>query len=388
MTEQPSRTVLRRFYGRMFGRKVPDEELFDDVPFEVYYQLRRILYPRVTKKTAARNSPLAKYNELADSLPDEAPSEKSGRRLRWITVRGKTIDLRSEEIAADVESLDVHRVKEVRGWPTLVRLSELKELSATSCKTPSEEGFESPILLERLEVDECDTTTLSTLLTGTRCKSVRLIHMTDPILDLRPLAEHDALIEVRVGAPLIRNVDALCGRALERLSLGDVAVDDALRRCLASAAPSLEFLQLRTSTDFTPDQMPTKLPRLERCRMTVHVAQEDAWLDYAADHPHIAFQFTRDAKVDRGKLTTEIEDYHREIEILKITKGKKVHYEVSGDLATTFGFDDNAELEDAARPLVKAAKRRIKWSSEHDTFVATAKKPDDLRWLIDALLDD
>jgi hypothetical protein len=101
-------------------------------------------------------------------------------------------------------------------------------------------------------------------------------------------------------------------------------------------------------------------------------------------HPALDFVFTRlvpPAKAPRVSLA----EIHRGVDILRVELGKKVSFEIASDLAPDFDAEDNEALEARARALAKAAKKKLSWSSEADTFVASAPDAATLRWLIDAL---
>lgn len=72
-------------------------------------------------------------------------------------------------------------------------------------------------------------------------------------------------------------------------------------------------------------------------------------------------------------------------------KKKKARYEISGDLtearrlASKTWRGDNGDLEDELRAKAKAARRKIEWSSEADTFVAFVADLPTARWIVDAV---
>ena len=88
---KPDKQLLRRFYSRCFGHRIPAEDLYDGVPFETYFQLMRTKHPEISRRTAAQNSRLEKYRSLAEGFLDEpSPAPMSARCER---IRNKSVDL-------------------------------------------------------------------------------------------------------------------------------------------------------------------------------------------------------------------------------------------------------------------------------------------------------
>lgn len=79
------------------------------------------------------------------------------------------------------------------------------------------------------------------------------------------------------------------------------------------------------------------------------------------------------------------------VEIVRVKKGKKTVFEVSGDFAGELHrqrrFDgNNGDLEDELSAEAKRAKKRIQWSSEADTLVAQAADLATARWIVEQLV--
>jgi hypothetical protein len=53
-----------------------DETVYAGASFEEYYALERLEYPLMTKRTAAHNSKVARFRELAPTLPDVLSKEE------------------------------------------------------------------------------------------------------------------------------------------------------------------------------------------------------------------------------------------------------------------------------------------------------------------------
>ena len=211
-------------------------------------------------------------------------------------------------------------------------------------------------------------------------------HNADAVLDISSLAAHGKLADLSAGAPFLRGVDALAKLPITQLGLGGAPVDDALHTGLLGISKTLRSLRLATLGPVEPAALPelADLPKLERFQLTLFPGQSEAWLEFAVAHPQIGFRFGK-VKPDPKREQVSVEDLHGGVAILRIAKGKKTSFEVSGDLAVDFGCDDNDELETTARKLARKAKKKIQWSSEADTFVARCKTADDCRWLIDAM---
>ena len=379
------RDVLRRFYANKMGSKLSPEEVVDGATFDEYYELQRIDYPDISRKTAAANAPLERFRTLAEKLEDEPPRKRVHLENRELS-RLPEVDLASARIDPKAESLVISKVKRVTGWSTLRRLDKLRELWVLYCSGPAEPATSERVQLSSLRVEDCDTPCLSAVLGATSAQAIRLVHRALPSLDLRRMDLPKGLVELSVGGAIALGVSRLAGMPLEELGFGNVVLDEEFRRLLTSLARTLRVLRLASDTPFSPDAMPDLdgFQKLERAGITVHEQYKEAWIDFAMNHPKIAFDLRRHQPSEEDATLVEI---YKGIDVLRVRRKKRIFFEISGDFAEEFGATDNEEFEDRMKPLAKAAKRKVTWSSELDTFVAQAPDIESCRWLIDALHD-
>lgn len=377
--------LLRRFYEAAWDGGVSPEDLYRDATFDEYHALQRVLFPLVTRRTAAEGAPIERFRALAAEIPPDPPppAPPPPPKLAVLT-RSPSVDLTGVE--ADVEGLILDRVKAISGWAALPRFSRLRLLDVLLSGTDDPEGPPAPVAIDKVEVRECSAACLRIALRSTAARTLSFSTQELPVVDLGALAHHTALRDLSAGAPLVRGLEHLGRWPLTRLSLALVHVDDALRAGLGALSGSLEELSLSTLDPLDPSALPDlgAFPHLRRVKITIQAASREAWIDYAVAHPAIDFVFTRLAPPAKAPRVS-LEEIYRGVDILRVEQGKKVTFEIAGDLAPDLGAENNEALEERARALAKAAKKKLSWSSEADTFVAQAADAATLRWLLDAL---
>jgi hypothetical protein len=378
--------LLRRFYEARWDGGVSPETLYRDATFDEYFALWRLQFPLATRRSAAEGSPLERFRALADAMPpDPEPSDPPGPKLAQFDRRA-SLDLAAEAFEAGVEGLVFDRIKAIAGWASLARFPHLRLFDVLLSGTADREGPPAPVPVDTVEVRECSAACLQLALRATRARSLAFSTQEPPVVDLGALAHHTELRELAAGAPLVRGLAHLGRWPLTSLTIGLVHVDEALREGLGALSGSLEQLTLSTADALPPDALPELggFARLRRVQLSIQASPREAWIDYAVAHPALDFVFTRlvpPAKAPRVSLA----EIHRGVDILRVELGKKVSFEIASDLAPDFDAEDNEALEARARALAKAAKKKLSWSSEADTFVASAPDAATLRWLIDAL---
>ncbi|MCX5744879.1 MAG: hypothetical protein NT062_20515 [Proteobacteria bacterium] len=377
--------MLKSFYAMILDGKV-DPAIYADATFDEYYALQRVFYPGVTRQTAAKNAHFDHHR--AGAAPPVAPEPTPpARQIKAIYLaRRPMLDLGDAAVPEDVQSLVLDRIQDLQGFRFLPRLKVLEILTVALCKSEDRVPASPPVALDRVEVRECSPVCVETVLRSTAARVVSF-NSAAPV-SLALLDGHPSLRELTAGAPLLRGIERLSGRPLESLTLASVDVNAQLRAVLATLAPTLRVLSLTATRPFGPEMLPdlAAFPELRRVAIfsTDFAEYREAWLSYAVAHPQIDFVFGR--IVPSGEQI-EVVEIHRGVDVLRIEKGKKVVFEVSGDLASEGGADDNGDLEDRLREPAKAAKKKVKWSSEADTFVAQTPDLETARWIIDQILD-
>jgi hypothetical protein len=111
------------------------------------------------------------------------------------------------------------------------------------------------------------------------------------------------------------------------------------------------------------------------------------WIDWAVAHPQVACEFISVPEPSKRPVV-QLAELYREVDILRVTKGKQVVFEIAANLVEDVLDSeelDNGELEDKVKALAKKAGKKAQWSSESDTFVVQAKDLDTCRWVIDSV---
>jgi hypothetical protein len=383
--------ILRLVYERAWGADVPRHLIDDVVTFDEYHALERIQYPGITRHTAARNSNIERFHKLADEIEQE--SRPPVRHPPSIELSRKPVlDLAKADVPEGTGKLILSRIKSLKGFAGLKRFADLESLVLVLCASDAVERAPAATELAALKLNECNGACLRSALSTTSAVSIDIFHPGEPTIDLRLLANSSKLTELRAGGALLRGIEHLRDKPLVELHLGGVTADGALQRTLAELAPRLTTLSLSSDTAFAPSALPdlARFASLRRFEVSMtgreHAA---AWVDAAVAHPRIDFRFmVRDNK-PAEPARAQVQEIYRGVDILLIQepKRKPVH-EVSGDLAAMVDGDgNNNDLEDALMAAASVAKKKVKFSSEADTFVAQAADVETLRWVIDTALD-
>lgn len=379
--------LLKRFYAMILDGAF-DPAIYADTTFDEYHALRRVFFPGVTRQTAAANAPFEHLR--AGAPPDEVKPEPAppARGIKPFNLnRLPRVHLGEAAIPEDVQSLVLDRIKALEGFRFLPRFKVLEVLTVALCEAADRAPASPPVALDRVEIRGCSPACAETLLRSTSARAVSF-NFPAPV-SLALLDGHPILRELSAGAPLVRGLERLSGRPLESLSLGSVTVNEQLRAVLATLARTLRALSLTATHPFGPEMLPDLSSFPELRRLTISAAdfadRREAWLSYAVAHPRIDFVFGR--VVPSSGAQMKVAEIHRGVDVLRTEKGAKVVFEVSGDLASEGGADDNGALEDRLREAAKAAKKKVKWSSEADTFVAQTADLNTARWIVDQIID-
>jgi len=387
-------SVLRAFYAAAFDGQPESPIAFRDASFDEYYELLRIRFPNITRETAARESMRhgKDFSAMvaaggAGSVPTQA--ERVSRGI----ARQAEVDLAA---VADprVEKLIVDRNKLVRGWEALGRLASLDDLSVLLCKTnDAASSSKSRRPLRRLYVYECDRRCLRAVLAATTSEEIDVVSLSAP-LDLGLLADQSLLARLYISAPLVTGLGRLGEPPLRILALGEVAIGPALDGLLARVSHTLEELRLRSTAPFSPSQLPTlpDLKHLARLRVPVFPEYRREWIDFAIGRLDLRCDFV--ASTPLAGAAVDVAEIHRGVDILRVrAKGKtRPTFEIAADLASARHAQDaswrgdNGDLQEAVEAAARKAKRKVIWSSEADTFVATAPDVETCRWIIDRAL--
>ena len=387
MSQIPS-NILEHFYRQTHGLiglyPIPAEAFATD-DFETYCALRSILYPDAWPVDHARSD--MRFKALAADLP-ESPEEPEP--LLWHDVsRKKECDLSKADIPDGVTSLLIDACKDVHGWGVLQQFQQLEELTVNLCKGIEEGDLPNPIRIKKLVLDECDGIVTDWLLRNVVAEKLELTYYATPTFDCKRIAHSASLKELRLTAPLIRGLEHLASSELSELMLHHVAANEALIKCLESLK-SLSSLDLATTEALAPKLLGGIAANLKLLTLPAWPEKKEAWIQWAAGHPEVGcrFQNLEVTELPTKVPKVEVSQIHRDYSILKLTKGKTIKFELAEDFSDLYEEAlSNGDIEERLEPLAKAAKKKITWSSEADTLVATSKKEEDLIWLIDTLLD-
>jgi len=381
--------VLRAYYDVTYGRGAfaadSNALAFRDATFDEYYALARLKYPDITPRHAATLAHTRPdLQKLAPKLPgDESrpPRDPEPWNGIFIVSRARADLRKAGTLPKGSHALTVNRVKSVVGWEGLRSIRSLRRLSVSWCGVTK--VTRSPrAALDEVVVHDVAESVVETVLWSTSAKKL-VLHACGTI-DLTPLAGHTKLQHLSAGT--CRNVAVLAKLPLEHLTL-HAELDDDLHAALTARTKTLRSFGLSGSRAVGPDDLPD-LSKLDTLRISGHPEHRDAWIEWAVAHPLVRCDFTSPPVRGPREPSISVAAVHRGVDILAIAKGKKIEYEVSGDLADEFGYpDSNGDLEDDIAPLARAAKKKITWSSEAGTFVARAKDLETCRWLIDRVAE-
>lgn len=63
--------VLRRYHEAAYGHEVADDDAFKEASVDEYVLLKRIQFPKISRRQAAKTSPRRAVRKLAEGLPAE-----------------------------------------------------------------------------------------------------------------------------------------------------------------------------------------------------------------------------------------------------------------------------------------------------------------------------
>ncbi|HYO71061.1 MAG TPA: hypothetical protein VEU33_33775 [Archangium sp.] len=379
-------TVLRQYYEASYGQQVADDEAFKGATFDEYYQLKRIQFPAISRRRAAEKSSRREFRKLADGMPPDPPSESGVLPHFCMIERKPELDLASAQIGEDVQNLVLDRIKLITGWKGLRRLARLELLGLTMCGSVPEEPLVPPVQMGRVELGSCEPDCVDTVLRSTSARKIQLLHEKPSSLSLGLLRGHIELEELWIDATLLHGIGILKLFPLKHLYLSGVAPGQELRGVLEARAESLVEFGLVCDEPFGPALLP-ELPVLQRLRVPGYEQFRPEWIDWAVAHPQVACDFIS-VPAPSKRPVVQLAELYREVDILRVTKGKQVVFEIAANLVEdVLDTDelDNGELEDKVKALAKKAGKKAQWSSESDTFVVQAKDLDTCRWVIDSV---
>jgi hypothetical protein len=390
MLERVRRKVLRRYYETMYGRGCSpgvEDAAYPDATWEEIFAIAHIGGPDVTPRRAAEMAwSRPDIRKLAPTLPDppSPPEPDAPWAGTWIEKRSRA-DLRKAKSPAGSKALVLDRIAAVSGWSGLRGLGAAKVMGCL-CDSPAAEKARPRARLDIVDLNECKSRFVQSLLASADMTELTIYAWGKESLDLSPLAGAKRPRRIWAHAKTVTGLGALAGLPLRALDVGRVEVDAELHAVLVGAGKTLTKLALQTNRPLAPDALPLdRLRALEQLEVIGHASQRAAWIKWAVAHPRIGCTFEPPPE-DSQEPEVEVAEIYRDVPIHSLAQGKKRSYEVSGDLAEQIGYrESNGDLEDALRPTARAARKKISWSSESDTFVAQARDVATCRWLIDQI---
>ncbi|ATB37720.1 hypothetical protein CYFUS_003145 [Cystobacter fuscus] len=389
MTGKDIRTkVLRQYYEASYGVQVSDEEAFKGATFDEYYQLKRIQFPAITRRRAAEKSERPEFQKLAAEMPPDPPDKNPVLPHFCMIERKPELDLASAKIGEDVQNLTLSRIKSITAWKGLRRLERLERFSLSLCGSASEAPLVPPVLAVLVNLGSCAPECVEMVLRSTDAQKIRILHEEPSALSLSLLRGHARLEELVIDASLLHGLGVLKSLPLKRLYLSGVAPGQEVRGILEERSKLLAELGLVCDEPFGPSVLPD-LPSLERLKVPGYEQFRSEWIDWAVANPKVACEFIPVPEQSK-RPTVQLAEVYRDVDILRVAKGKQQLFEVAANLVEDI-LDtddiDNGELEDRVKALAKKAGKKAQWSSESDTFVMQAKDLDTCRWLIDSVYE-
>lgn len=387
MTDKAIRPkVLRQYHETSYAEQDADEAAFKGATFDEYYQLKRIRFSTISRRKAAEQSERPEFQKLAEGMPPDPPRERTVLPHFCMIERKPELELTSAKIGADVQNLTLSRIKSLTGWKGLRRLARLDRLNLTLCGSATEEPLVPPVPVGRLELASCGPDCVEMALRSTAAREMQILHEEPSPLPLSLLRGHTGLEGLWIDATLLHGLGVLKQLPVKRLSLSGIAPGQELKGALEARSESLVQLGLVCDEPFGPALLP-ELPALQRLRVPGYEQFRSEWIDWAVAHPQVACEFVP-VPTPSKRPVVQLAELYREVDILRVTKGKQVVFEIAADLVEdVLDTDelDNGELEDKVKALAKKAGKKAQWSSESDTFVVQAKDLDTCRWVIDSV---
>ncbi|MBU0610429.1 MAG: hypothetical protein KKI08_21280 [Armatimonadetes bacterium] len=278
----------------------------------------------------------------------------------------------------------LERIKDVRGWSFLAQLGRLEQLHVAVCGTSDLQCASPSLDVGDLRITQCDAQCLKMLVQSTRARRVAIIEPAGVVFDCHQLAPHVDAASLTILAPLLRNLNVVCHKQRETLSVAHVEPDERLTAAL-SVCCQLRVLDLTATRPFGPALLPT-LPGLERLVVPGYPEHRKAWVDFAVNNPRLSCFFASVPETGGGAAVVAVEEVHHGIDILRVNRRGRVQFAIEADVAGLLGLScSNGDLEERLRSAARRARQTgLKWNSEADTLVVSAAAPASLRWVVDA----
>ena len=383
--------ILENYYRHMFGKTAPGEEAFEGATFGEYHRLLRNTYWTVSREKAALRSKNPAFKALAGTFggtdapakPAEGPKEK---RKSAVLERLADLDLTAANLPDDLHGLFLDRVKRVSGFKRLPDLKALRIVEAVLCDTEEGAPGGTPLQLARIDLNDCGSSFVKTLLGMARAEWVRVELQDPPVFDLSLLKEYRDLRALFISSGLTLGARHLAGLPLETLWLTNVQMDSEFREALASIGKALKQLKLANETPFGPDALP-EMPGLEKLVVHAYPEFKEAWIRFALAHPGTLCEFPPMAPPAANIPKAKVAEIHKGVDILEMSKGVKVWYEVWGDLAARIQGDaiSNNELRDRLEETAGKCKPKVKLSSEGDELRMSSTSLESLKACLDGI---
>src|SRR5262249_37905635 len=143
---------------------------------------------------------------------------------------------------------------------------------------------------------------------------------------LRAFAEHDALTELVLSAPLLLGARHLTTRSLRKVQLSAVDYGPEVRALLEANAAALEEVSILSHAAFAPADLPP-LPRLRILTVPASHPLRRAWLDFAMERTDLALEFTHPGHVP-GETRYQLVEAAGRGNIVRVHRAKKEEYEL------------------------------------------------------------
>lgn len=380
--------ILRRYYEVQFGRTAPHSSAFEGATFDEYLRLLRVSYPGISAREAAKRSKNPEFRALEGKLSGEEaePPRAPAKARRVLLDRKESVDLAQAGLAADVEWLQLDRLKSVGGWGRLRDLPDLRHLTVLYCGTAEAYDGGPTVAIRNLDVTECTRQAARLLIQLTRPDRLNVAYLDEPAFDLRWLEGHAGLRSLHVTCGLAAGTGALEGLPLEELGLSRVALDQGFLGVLASLR-ALRTLRLPDQDPFSPDRLPD-LPRLERLAVPAHPEHRQAWIDWAAAHPRVACGFPPPREPSVKLPRARMAGVRHGSDILEMTLARKTWYEAWGDFASRVPgarWGDNHALRDHLEGAAARLKPKVALSSEADELRLSSPSRASVEACLDAI---
>ncbi len=314
-------------------------------------------------------------------------SMKEAEAQRGIFRRMTELDLNTVTPNPELNRLTLDRIQNVKGWSRLSELEKLDRIRLIECGSAEPEPKRDVIPVTELSLLENSLSCLKTVLTLTMSEIVTIQHWETPTLDLVLLRHHRGLRHLFLYCGLATGFRHVASCGIERLHITNVELDSEFLSVLSGWKNTLWELWLENEKPFGPQELPD-LPKLTLLKIPTYPETLAAWKAWRIVHPGVKIEFQGPPQPTANHPYAAVAEIHRDVAVMKVTKGKKITYEVWGNFSGKSPIGgNNHDLRHWLEMQAENAKKKITVFSEADEIGISTTKPEIVKWCIDTLLD-